>query len=339
MTPSLPRLRLPAVVLAGLLALSACGAARPPAAVVDGERITDDQLQQNIVLFKFLTGLTRGACGQPIQGESAESACARFTLSNLIQEDLIKHYATAHSLTVSVSSVTDAITQLASNLGGAQQLGTRLKSQGLTQADLNAFATRLLLFREVQRALAAGQVSDAQLMQTYQQQQAQFTQVHVAHILVKTKSEALKIEKQVTEENFGDLAARYSIDTSNAQQGGDLGTISEAQFSATFDQTFVQATLAITPGEISEPVHTQFGWHVIHLISLDVQPFDQVKQQILDQAAGSVFQQWLSGRLTSAKITVNPKYGHLDSATGQILPTRSTATSSPSSAASPSASP
>src|SRR5215216_2239490 len=111
-------LRFVLVLLAAVLVLSACGSARPPAAVVDGETITDAQLKDQMALFTFLGSLQQQPCGQAEQGESTDAACARFTLSNLIQEDLVKHYATTHDITIADAEVTGAISQVEQNLGG-----------------------------------------------------------------------------------------------------------------------------------------------------------------------------------------------------------------------------
>lgn len=335
MTPSPSRLRALALVLVAVLVLSACSGARPPAAVVDGERITDEQLASDVKLFTFLAGLSGAPCGQPVQGESTGSACARLTLSNLIQEDLVKHYARAHDVTVPDASVSDAVEQFQANLGGAADLEGRLKESRLTTEDIRALAARLLLFDEVRRALVEERVSDSELRQTYEANLTAYTELHAAHILVKTKGQAERLEEQVTADNFGELAKRYSIDPSAKQNGGDLGEV----VASTFDATFVESALALEPGEIGRPVHTQFGWHIIRLISADVQPFEEVRSQLLDEAAGGVFETWLRDRLATADISVNPKYGRLDTATGQIVPIRSTATGSPASSPSPAASP
>jgi hypothetical protein len=78
-------------------------------------------------------------------------------------------------------------------------------------------------------------------------------------------------------------------------------------------------------------VHTQFGWHVIELISAKVTPFEQVKSQLVAQQGGGAFVQWLKGRLSSAKVEVNPRYGRFDRSTGNVVPITSTATGQPSS--------
>jgi foldase protein PrsA len=326
-----------------LLLLSACSKATPPAATVDGVQITEAQLSADEVFFRFLAGLSQQPCGTKVGTETQDQACARFTLANLIQEDLIKAYAATNKVSVSDAAATTAISQLETSpaVGGAAQLDAKLKSAGLTRADLTSLAKRLLLFNEVKKSVGASQVTDAQLQASYESSKAQFTQLHAAQILVKTKAEADKIRAQVTPKNFAELAKKFSIDTGSGANGGDLGTMSATQL----DPTFVQAALTLKPGEIGQPVQTTIGWHIIMLISAEVQPFDQVKDQILANVSGQAFQTWLQDRLKNAAITVNPKYGKLDPATGEIVPITSTATGSltpssgPGATSSPSAAP
>ena len=311
--------------------LAACGAAAPPAATVGDDRITDDQLAQDISAFRFLSTINQAPCGQAIDGETAQSACARFTLTTLIQEDLVKGYARDHNITVDRSEVTRSLTDLRSALGDT--LDQQLAAEGLTERDLTDIVGRILLFNQVQKAVAASRVDDAQVRRLYREQRLQFTQIHAKHILVKTRAQALAIEQQVTANNFGRLAERDSIDTGSGSNGGDLGTIQASGL----DNTFVQAALALDPGQISEPVHTRFGWHIIQLVSVDVQPLDQVRDQLTGPLQAQAFTDWLKEQLGSRRITVNPKYGRFDPSTGNVVPIRSTATGSPAATSSPAA--
>jgi foldase protein PrsA len=324
---SLLRTSFAAIALSVVLA--ACGAAAPPAATVGDDRITDDQLAQDISAFRFLSAINQAPCGQAIAGETAQSACARFTLTTLIQEDLVKGYARDHHITVDRAEVTRSLTDLRSALGDT--LDQQLAAEGLTQRDLNDIIGRILLFNQVEKAVAASRVDDAQVRQLYLEQRLQFTQIHAKHILVKTEAQALRIEQQVTASNFGRLAEQNSIDTGSASNGGDLGLVPAAQF----DPTFAQAALALKPGQISEPVHTRFGWHIIQLVSVDVQPLDQVRDQLAGPLQARAFTDWLKEQLGSRRITVNPKYGRFDPSTGNVEPIRSTATGSPTATSSP----
>ena len=324
-------LRTSFVAIALSVVLAACGAAAPPAATVGDDRITDDQLAQDISAFRFLSTINQAPCGQAIDGETAQSACARFTLTTLIQEDLVKGYARDHNITVDRSEVTRSLMDLRSALGDT--LDQQLAAEGLTERDLTDIVGRILLFNQVQKAVAASRVDDAQVRRLYQEQRLQFTQIHAKHILVKTQVQALAIEQQVTANNFGRLAERDSIDTGSGSNGGDLGTIQASGL----DNTFVQAALALQPGQISQPVHTRFGWHIIQLVSVDVQPLDQVRDQLAGPLQAKAFTDWLKEQLGSRRITVNPKYGRFDPSTGNVVPIRSTATGSPAATSSPTA--
>jgi hypothetical protein len=331
-----PPFRLFLALLAGVLALSACGSARPPAAVVDGQTITDAQLQDQIGMYTFLSNLQQQPCGQAQRGETPDSACARFTLSNLIVDDLVLHYADAHDLRVSGDSVTGAISQLESSLGGAAKLDEKLKANGVTRSQVLALARRRLLFNRAEQAIGTANVTDAQLHQAYEQQQQQFVEIHAKHILVKSRALAQRIAAEATPGNFARLAKRYSIDTQSAANGGDLGTLPASQL----DQGFVQGALALSPGQISGPVQSQFGWHVIMLVSTDVQSFEQVKDQLAGSLSSQAFSSWLQDRLADADIRVNPRYGRLDEQTGQIVPVRTTqSVASPAAGSGASASP
>jgi parvulin-like peptidyl-prolyl isomerase len=310
-----------------MIVLTACQTSPSVAASVDGESITNDQLARDMHYFRFLSALNRSSCGQPKGAETQESACARFTLTNVIQEDLVKHYAAAHSISVDDAAVQQTLSQLQTNLG-KDTLDAQLAEAKMSGDDLTSLVRRLLLFNDVQAALGKERLTDADLRTQYEQAIAQYTTVEVAHILVPTQQEAEKIAAEATPANFAELAKRYSQDPGSAKNGGSLGVAVESAFASQYDPTFVQAALALQPGQISEPVQTQFGWHVIEMISRRIQPFTQVRDQIVASASGQAFQRWMQGQVASADISVNPRYGVFDPALGSVEPVNSTKTDS-----------
>jgi len=331
--PSFSRLRPHVVVLVAVVALAGCsaesgggGAGSTAAATVNGDQITQAELQGSVPLFQFLASLSQAPCGQadPASGESADAACARFALGNMIQEEILQQYAQANDVTVPTDEVSSTVQQLEQQLGGAAKLDSLLKQSDVTRSELEAFAQRLLLFQEVQKAVGDTATSDEELRQAYEQNKLQYTQLDTWQILVKTQQQADAIEQQVTPKNFQDLADKYSIDPSVKDNHGDLG----AMAASGLVEPYVRAALALQPGQISEPVQSEFGWHIIRLISSDVAPFDQVRDQLVQQSAGQSFQTWFQGRLEGADISVNPRYGQFDPATGQVTPIHSTASGS-----------
>jgi parvulin-like peptidyl-prolyl isomerase len=150
-------------------------------------------------------------------------------------------------------------------------------------------------------------------------------QVWARHILVADEATALAIrERLLRGEDFAALAAEFSTDTSNKDTGGDLGWFGKGQMVAEFET----AAWAMKIGEISQPVKTQYGYHIIQVIGHENRPltadaFDQLKQ--------TAFNDWLTaarkqaedaGLLTifdiwKAHTPVTPDLSDLTQTTGQ----------------------
>jgi peptidyl-prolyl cis-trans isomerase C len=103
--------------------------------------------------------------------------------------------------------------------------------------------------------------------------------VHARHILVPTEEEAKKIEDQLKKgADFAELAKKESKDP-GASDGGDLGFFTKEQMVPEFSKVAFE----LEPGKISDPVKTQFGWHIIKVEEKRARKapdFDQVKPQI-----------------------------------------------------------
>jgi peptidyl-prolyl cis-trans isomerase D len=91
------------------------------------------------------------------------------------------------------------------------------------------------------------------------------------------RRKALALRAQATPANFADLAQKNSQDAGSARHGGDLGVFQKGTMVAAFEQ----ALMALKPGQISQPVHTQFGWHIIYRPT-----YDEVKTEV-GRAAGA----------------------------------------------------
>ena len=87
------------------------------------------------------------------------------------------------------------------------------------------------------------------------------TQVKASHLLVRTEDEAKQLREEILSgKAFEDVAAEVSLCPSGAN-GGDLGFFGKGQMVKEFED----AAFSMEIGEISEPVQTQFGWHLIKL--------------------------------------------------------------------------
>jgi peptidyl-prolyl cis-trans isomerase C len=127
-------------------------------------------------------------------------------------------------------------------------------------------------------------------------------EIHARHILVETKEEAEKVEQRLKNgEDFATVAKEVSKDT--GAEGGDLGFFTRGQMLKPFED----AAFALDVGQISDPVQTQFGWHIIKVEEKRDQPlptFDQVKDAIMAQLVQQKAQEVVTGLRNAAKIEV-----------------------------------
>ncbi len=153
------------------------------------------------------------------------------------------------------------------------------------------------------------EVTDANVKTAYDQLVAKMPpqeEVHARHILVKTEADAKAIKKQLDGgADFAKLADEKSSDGA-AKNGGDLGFFTKDQMVAEFST----AAFALKKGEISGPVKSSFGWHIIKLEerrTVSAPPLDQVAEEIRSKLASAAFQKTVEGLRKDAKVeTFNP---------------------------------
>jgi peptidyl-prolyl cis-trans isomerase SurA len=131
------------------------------------------------------------------------------------------------------------------------------------------------------------------------------TQTHARHILIKTnqvmtddqaKARLEQIRQRIVNgEKFEDMAKRYS-DDSSAPLGGDLGWLTPGETVAPFQR----AMDALEPGQVSEPVQSQFGWHLIQVLERRTQNMEnefkrmRARQTLFERRAEPAFEDWLN---------------------------------------------
>jgi len=122
-------------------------------------------------------------------------------------------------------------------------------------------------------------VTDDEAKAFYDQNPAQFMTGTVAHILVGTEAEAQKVRERLASEDFTKLAKEVSTDPT-AQQNG--GVMTGVQFDL-FEPTFRDAAGQIALGQLSDPVQTSYGWHILRVDARTTTPFDQAKDSAKQQ--------------------------------------------------------
>lgn len=127
-------------------------------------------------------------------------------------------------------------------------------------------------------------------------------EVRARHILVSTEDEAKKVEERLKAgEDFAKVANEVSKDPGSKASGGELGFFSKDQMVG----PFAEAAFKLQPNQISDPVKTQFGWHVIQVEEKRTKPvpgFDEMKEQIDQYLTRKAQQDAVLALRSSAKI-------------------------------------
>lgn len=100
------------------------------------------------------------------------------------------------------------------------------------------------------------------LQESYNQNPEKSEQVWARHILVKTEADARIALNRLLTENWAKVCAEVSLDTSTKDKGGDLGWFGKGKMVLPFET----AAFALKEGEISQPVQSDFGWHIIQVL-------------------------------------------------------------------------
>ena len=157
---------------------------------------------------------------------------------------------------------------------------------GMTEADFRRIFFESSLYRTRVSNIITANV-------THQQEQ-----VWARHILVADQATAQTIYQQLLGgADFATLAAQNSLDTNSKSNGGDLGWFGKGTMLATFETS----AFALKIGEISAPVQTSAGWHIIQVLGHEVRPLTDTEYQT---AVTNAMNTWLTNQRTTANIVI-----------------------------------
>ena len=264
-------LPLPLLLVVGLL-VAGCGGGGTKSvpqnaiAIVGADTITKQQYNDLLATARSQYKAQKKTF--PKVGTTAYKTLSDSAVTYLVRESELQQRGTELGVKVTTKDVDGQIAQIKKqNFGGSEKkYQDALKAQGLPEAQLRQeISAQLLATRIYNKVTADVKVSDAAVKSYYQQNKSQYTTQEsrdVRHILVSSKKKADTLETQLKKgADFAALAKKYSTDTGTKTQGGKL-TITKGQTVAAFDKM----AFALKTNEISAPVHTQFGWHIIQAL-------------------------------------------------------------------------
>lgn len=312
---------------AALLALAGCGnLLDPAAAVVYGDKIPMDVIEamgeryENSRQYEQLAA--QGDAG------SLKRQYEQDRLSALIVRSVLRPAAEERDIEITDSDVQERIESIIeTDFENESQFREEVKEQGLTQAELEEILRDRLIEEELQAAVTAdARPTEEDLRAYYEANLQEFELTRLQHILVEDKELAERLAQRVkvapaakSKKLFSELARKHSTDPSAPDNGGDLGF----QPPGSFVEPFENAAAKLDVGEISDPVQTEFGWHVIRVTARRTATFDEARPQIQSQLAGQAqdeaWQTFLRDLYEEADIEVNPRYGVWNETLGRVV--------------------
>jgi foldase protein PrsA len=239
-------------------------------------------------------------------------------LKGLVQQSQWEQAGAAMGVTVSDKEIDTRLEALKQQYfkGDEEKFKAELEKQGLTEEALrDQLRSRMLSDKIYNAVISKVEVSDAEIKAYYDSHKAQFLQPEsreVRHILVKKK--ALADELYVKLKNgadFASLAKKYTQDTASKADGGKF-TAYKGKTVAPFDKFVFSAKV----GELSHPIKTSFGWHVIEVLS-DTKPAaaqplaeakDGISSTLLKQQQDQALKDWVRDAETKYEVTYAPGY-------------------------------
>ncbi len=161
-----------------------------------------------------------------------------------------------------------------------------------------------LLRKVMLQKIANTSLSEEKLRKVYDEESKKIIgqdEIKAEHILVATEEEAKELKEKLTSENFSKMAKEKSLDKKSAQQGGDLGVL----YTGNMLPEFEAAIKDLNKNEISEPIKTKFGWHLVKLISrkpAKILSYDEVKDKIAFEVSREEITKYVNNLLKDTKI-------------------------------------
>ncbi len=290
-------------------------APREPVAVVNGQTIATQDYQQ-LVSYQRFNLVTRlgNQVDQQTMLNFLENQLPQSTLDGMIEQVLIEQKAAEEGITVTDEEVQAEIERQFGFTGEAQEpeasageTMTGTTSAGsMTREEFNTafnnFMETLKIQADVSESRYRQILRDELLRDKVREAVAQdvtstAAQVHARHILVETEEEAQEVRQRLLDgEDFAAVAEETSTDTASAAEGGDLGWFGKGDMVPEFEEV----AFSLPPGEISQPVKSQFGFHIIEVVERDENR--QLTPSQLEQARQERFNTWLQEQRAAADI-------------------------------------
>lgn len=289
-------------------------------AVVDQHAITVDELNQQ------LNRPDIKAAADALQEQPAElEKLRKSVLTTLIDKQLLMKAATS-SPSYKPDEIKKEVDTIVQEQGGQAVIQPILSSYGTSwDAFMQDMNERITIEKFIEKDLLAKvTISDDELKSTFAANPSQYAEpetVSARHILILAKSNASKEEQQKALErikeirkrvtapgaDFGKIAAETSDDTASKVDGGNLGKFQRGMMVPEFEQ----AAFSLKVGEISEPIKTEYGYHLIKVEQhqqSQAPTFESAKEKVRYQLMAKTHDKVITDKLTQLRASAKIEY-------------------------------
>lgn len=283
-------------------------------AEVNGYPITQAQLQSvyrnNLAAYRQIFGNLGPGQDEQIMYQS---------LDQLIRYRLMLQGAQDSGLQVSSSEINEELDAIKSAFDSESTFRAQLRLAGLTERDLREMIRENLLVRRMEETVRGEvEVTEDEIREAYEE-------VRARHILIRPEGEPEQWDDQAWEKarakaeeiraqlengaDFEELAREYSADLGSASQGGDVGFFTRR---SPLVEPFKEAAFALGVNEVSQPVRTEFGYHIIQVTErrdAEGEEFQQardgIESRLRDEKGQQRLQEWLAQQREQSNVVIH----------------------------------
>ena len=309
----------------GMISKTEAGIKKSPVAKFNSTTITKGQLDEKMVpLIEQLKAQYGDNYMSDAEAKDLYAQYQQKFLDDMIVIEVLMKKADEKKITVDEKAITDETEKLklAYTEDQVKEMGYK---DGYNDAQFKTDIKNSLISNKLyEESTKEVTVEDAKVQEYFNANQLQYTEkpntIQMSHILTEKEEDAKKAKERLDKgEDFATVAKEISKDTAANEKGGDLGELTYDAQSGVFvseeggqlDPTFMTAALALKAGEVSAPVNTSFGWHVIKTTKKTENPvkkFDDVKEEIKTGLLGSAKQAKMGELVQQWKTDAKVKY-------------------------------
>lgn len=292
------------LVLALAMFLSACSTGT--VANINGDKVSEQEYEEayrmhrNLYAAQFGEEFLKnpGQSGQTMEQELRGQVMDLMVLYSLMEQDLKDN-----GIEISSAEIDGANNETKQEMGGEEGYEEFKNTTKFSDEDFERYNYQNLLYQKHLDYYTnnVADITDEKVKEEYEANKDKYDTVEAAHILVATEDEAKAVKERLDAgEDFAAVAQEVSTDEGSKVNGGALG-----QFNAsTMVPQFSEAAFAMEEGQISDPVQSEFGWHIIYLTAKHT-GLESAQEQIRQQLSAQGYQTYLDGLKADADIVTN----------------------------------